>query len=257
MGSEVKKREHVYEYRPGDTIQGDTIEKVYFANDDKKYIIIKNTQREIKFYGMELPQNIAPLLAQCGSLIEFVDASEKLRNRVDYEKALAINEALLGNVEKSEIILFETINKIKQSEIVKKKVVYVGTYLAITVAMVLLTLILPVFDFEDKSYLHFVKIAMFGSLGGFISLNFRLEEIEFEIFENTKNYFLVSIYKLAFAMVSSIISYFLIESDLILSVFKNGSENYIYVEYMVAALAGFSERLLPNIFSSFEKEVSK
>lgn len=257
MGDEVKRREHIHDYRVGDKIFGDTIKKVYFSNDVKKYIIIQNEQREIKVYGSALPSDIAPLLAQCSSLIEFVDVSEKLRNRVDYEKALAINEALLGNIEKSEEILTDTINKIKQSEIVNKKVVYVGTYLAITVVIILATFILSKLNYVDRSYLQLMKIAMFGSLGGFVSLNFRLETMEFEIFENTKNYRLVAVYKIAFAMASSIISYFLIEADLFLSVFKRGSENYIYVEYMVAALAGFSERLLPNIFSNFEKEVSK
>lgn len=257
MGNEVKKIEHMYEYKVGDTIRGDRIVKIYFANDEKKYIIIGNVQGEIKVYGEALPQQVAPLLAHCNSLVDFVVTEEKLKKRVAYEKALAINEALLGNIGKSEEILHETIEKIKQSEVVRKKIVYIGTYLAITTIMVVATLILSTFEFEDESYLHFVKIAMFGSLGGFISLNVRLKKIEFEIFENIWHYFLVSLYKLAFAMVSSIISYFLIESDLILSAFKNGSENYIYLEYMVATLAGFSESLLPNIFSSFEKEVSK
>lgn len=257
MGNEVKKREHMYDYRVGEKIFGDTIKKVYFSNDIKKYIIIQNELGEIKVYGSELPQNITPMLAQCSFFSEFVVKNEKMKKRINYEKALGINEALLGNIDKSEKILSEAIEKIKQSEVVKKKVAYIGTYLLITVIMVLITLILSTFEFEDESYFNFIKIAMFGSLGGFISLNVRLKKIEFEIFENMWSYILVSVYKLAFAMVSSIISFFLIESELLFSVLKNGGDNYRYLAYVVATLAGFSESLLPNIFSNFEKEVSK
>ena len=92
---------------------------------------------------------------------------------------------------------------------------------------------------------------MFGAFGGFISLNTRLEKIEFRLYEGTLSYILVSIFKLSFSCVSSIIVYFLIESDLILSTFKN-SPGIIYI---AATLAGFSESLLPNIFSGLEKDI--
>ena len=63
-------------------------------------------------------------------------------------------------------------------------------------------------------------------------------------------------YKLVFAMISSIISYFFIESELILSVIKNNNTNSLYLIYTIATLAGFSESLLPNMFKNIEKDTN-
>lgn len=251
----TNKIEHMYQYKVGQHIQGDIIKKIYFYNDELKYIIIKNQADEIRVFGGTQIKSISSLLAECNHLLEFA-RGERMKETINYEKALAINEALLGHVEESEKILNGTIEKIKKSEIVRKKLFYIGIYLAVTAIMVLLTVILSNSNVLGEKTLHFFKIAMFGSLGGFISLNIRLKKVEFEIAEKTFSYVLVSIYKLAFAMVSSIISYFLIESELIFSALKYGSTNYLYLEYIVATVAGFSESLLPNIFSNFEKEIS-
>ena len=58
-------------------------------------------------------------------------------------------------------------------------------------------------------------------------------------------------YKIAFACVSSIIVYFLIESDMILYTLKNSTG----IAYIAAAMGGFSESLLPNFFSGVEKDI--
>lgn len=251
---EGKKVKQIPQYKVGDKIYEDEIAKKYFFDSSKEYIIFQNTLGEIKHYGKEhIPQATAFLLAQCNSLMGLV-RNRKMCERVNYDKAFAINEALLGNVESSEKILKESIERIKQSEVVWKKICYIGIYLLSVVLMLLLMLILPYAQPElYEKYQQYLKIATFGSLGGFISLNIRLKKVEFEISETTWSYVVVSVYKMVFAIVSSLISYFLVEAELVFTAFKDVSANYIYLEYTVAALAGFSESLLPNIFSGFAK----
>lgn len=250
---DIRQIEHMYEYKVGGEIQGHIIKKIYFYDDEKKYIIIKDEQGQIRVFGQHVDK-ISPLLVECNNLIDIVH-NKRLKKLIEYEKALAINQSLLGQQEESEIILKKAIEKIKASEIVRKKIYYIGIYLIITILMVILTFVCDNLNLLGERYLQLLRVAMFGSLGGFVSLNIHLEKVKFEIAENTRCYIIVSIYKLVFAMVSSVISCFFIESDLLLSVVKQGSENYIYLEYVLAALAGFSENLLPNVFSNFEKEI--
>ena len=113
-----------------------------------------------------------------------------------------------------------------------------------------LNIILNIFK-SDVAIMKYLYICMFGSFGGFISLNTRLEKIEFRLYEGTWSYILVSVYKIAFSCVSSVIAYFLLESGLILSVFKGSMS----ITFVIAVLAGFSESLLPNIFSGIEQDI--
>ena len=103
-----------------------------------------------------------------------------------------------------------------------------------------------------EKYIKYIKISTFGSFGGYVALNVKLKDVKFEVSESTLSYIIVSLYKLVFAMISSIISYFLIESDMILSVLKNNSSDNLYLIYAIATVAGFSESLLPNIFKNLE-----
>ena len=77
-----------------------------------------------------------------------------------------------------------------------------------------------------------------------------LDKVNFCISEGTLSYIVVSVYKMVFACISGIIFYLLIQSDIILSAVKHSDG----VAYIVATIAGFSERLLPNIFAKIEND---
>lgn len=53
-------------------------------------------------------------------------------------------------------------------------------------------------------------------------------------------------------MISSLIVYSIIKSDLILGIFNEGKNDYIFFAF--GALSGFSESFVPNILKKIEKE---
>lgn len=245
-----KKPSHL---RANSKIDGRVIKKVYFSNDDKNYIIFKAEEDEdITFLGSEQPTMIEHLLAECKFLISSSNLDKESKEMFDYQIAVAINCFMLGEIENSKKILELIVEKLHNKMILKKKLWYIGVFLFVTLFMICFSM-----SFDNFKYIKYFKIATFGAIGGFISLNIKLEEIKFEISESKASYIIVSIYKVMFSMLTSIVSYFLIESELVLGVIKSNSSNSLYFIYAIATLAGFSESLLPNIFKSIENKATK
>lgn len=203
------------------------------------------------YFGNTQVCEITSYLGECNFLRD-MSHGNRIKRWVDYQKASALNEFFLGNTEKSIEILNKCMEVVRQKEISRKKMVYIGVYLGITILLLIVWLVMRKY-FPDFSYMQYLCVALFGAFGGFISLNYRLEKIDFCISEGTFSYIVVSIYKMAFACISSIIFYLLIQSDIILSAFKQSDG----VAYAVAAIAGFSERLLPNIFAKIENDAAE
>lgn len=233
----------------GDIFKGHIVKKKFYYDNEKGFFIFGNEKDEVIFFSQKQVTEISQLLGRCNLMRDMVH-SRKMKSWIDAQKASALNEFFCEHKEKSEEILKECIEMAEKRELARKKMIYIGTYLGVTMIFLLLILLSNRFNI-NKTTIKYLYICMFGAFGGFISLNTRLEKIEFRLYEGTLSYILVSIFKLAFSCLSSIVVYFLIESDLILSAFKN-SPGIIYI---AAALAGFSESLLPNIFSGLEKDI--
>lgn len=247
--TEIKQTKKISDYREGDKYKGKRIKRLYFCNSEKKYMIIKTEDNIVRVCGAS-PENITHQLAECKYLTESIK-SKKTKEWYDYQRATAINAYLMEKEEESIIILNELINKLHQRQIINKKLSYIGIFLCITIGMLLVSMGLSVF-WVTFPYTKYIKIATFGAIGGFISLNIKLKDMKFEVSESTISYIIVSVYKVVFAMLTASISYFLIEADLILSSIKSSSGNYLYLVYTIATLSGFSESLLPNIFKNIE-----
>lgn len=245
-----KNKNRILQYKVGDTIYGLKIQKIYFANQQKEFIILR-ADNNIQVYGGDLSE-IEDLIAECRYLIESLKISGKAREVFDYQRAIAMNTFLLGKKENGRNILMNLKEKLEKRKILCKKLWYIGIFLSVTIIMILGTLFI-----KNWEYIKLFKIATFGSIGGFISLNMRLEEMKFEISESTLSYILVSLYKVIFSMLASIVVYFLIESDLIFGIIKSESSNQLYFLYVIATISGFSESLLPNIFKEIENKVSE
>lgn len=234
----------------GNNFKGRIVEKVFYYDNEKRFIIFKAKNEGVTFFAQKQVTEISQLLGRCNLMRDEMVHGQKMKSWIDAQKAAALNEFFCDNKEKSEEILKECIEMAEKRELARKKMIYIGTYLGVTVLFLILALLLKCYNI-DNPIIKYVYICMFGAFGGFISLNTRLEKVEFRLYEGTISYILVSIFKLSFSCVSGIIVYLLIESDLILSAFKN-SEGIIYI---AATLAGFSESLLPNIFSGLEKDI--
>lgn len=250
-----KKVKKMTDYKIGGYIYDHKIKKIYFANNEKNFIILKlEDNDEVIVFG-ETPKEIVHLLAECNYLTKNFVKNKKRKEMFEYQRAVAINTYLIGEEEKSKEILDKLLNKLQEKIVLSKKLSYIGVYLIIIIIMIFLCIFGDRVEYLIK-YMKYIKIATFGSFGGFIALNVKLNDIKFDISESTISYITVSIYKLVFAMISSIISYFFIESELILSVIKNNNTNSLYLIYTIATLAGFSESLLPNMFKNIEKDTN-
>lgn len=236
--------------KEGDFINKIKIKKKYFFDNDKKFIIFKDENDNVNFYSSKQITSISTLMGQC-NLMKDLSHGKKIKEWIDAQKASALNEFFLGNEDKSKEVLNVCIETIKNNEKTRKKLIYIGVYLCSIILLVILMFIAQL-KFSEWQYIKFLRIIVFGAFGGFVSLNTRMKKIEFNLYETTLSYVLVSLYKIVFACVSSIIVCFLIEADLILSALKSAPG----VTYIAATLAGFSESLIPNIFSGMEKEVS-
>lgn len=251
METEEKKKQKLSGISAGKKINGQTVKKVYYYDEEKNYIIFQNDADEVVYFGNMQVCEITSYLGECNFLRD-MSHGNRIKRWVDYQKASALNEFFLGNTEKSIEILNKCMEVVRQKEISRKKMVYIGVYLGITILLLIVWLVMRKY-FPDFSYMQYLCVALFGAFGGFISLNYRLEKVNFCISEGTSSYIVVSIYKMAFACISSIIFYLLIQSDIILSAFKQSDG----VAYVIAAIAGFSERLLPNIFAKIENDAVK
>ena len=247
METEEKKKKKFSDILLNKSINGKEIKKN--ITTIKRSIIYQNESEEVAYYGEMHVSEITPYLGECNFLRDMAHG-KRIKKWVDYQKASALNEFFLGKSDKSIEILSKCMEVVKQKEISRKKMVYIGVYLGITIFLLLVWLIMKI-KFPEIVYIKYVSIALFGALGGFISLNYRLDKVNFCISEGTLSYIVVSVYKMVFACISGIIFYLLIQSDIILSAVKHSDG----VAYIVATIAGFSERLLPNIFAKIENDV--
>lgn len=246
---EKESKKRLDNIKEGEEFKGSVVKKKYFYDNNKQFIIFENEKEDVVFFGSKPITNISSIWGQC-NLMKELTHSKKFKKWINMQKAWALNEFFLDNEEKSKEVLLECIETAKHKEKARKKLIYIGMYLGMVVFLLLCLLMVRYFD-PGWQYIKYLNIMVFGSFGGFISLNTRLEKIEFSLYERTWSYILVSIYKITFACISSIIVYFLIESDMVLSALKD-SQGIIYI---AAVLAGFSESLLPNIFSGIEKDI--
>lgn len=233
----------------GSTLKGHIVKKKYYYDNEKGFIIFENEKDEIIYFAQKQVTEISSLLGKI-NIIKDIVHGEKTKLWINAQKAAALNEFFCEHESESKKILKKCISIVEKKELARKRIIYIGTYLGITILFVCLIILLNIFKI-DVAIMKYLYICMFGSFGGFISLNTRLEKIEFRLYEGTWSYILVSVYKIAFSCVSSVIAYFMLESELILSVFKGSTS----IAYIIAVLAGFSESLLPNIFSGIEQDI--
>lgn len=251
-----RKTRAISDYKSGSLIFGLTIEEVFYSNSDKEFIIVSvKEDNKIHTFGPPIT-SIQHLLAESNFLISKIK-NKKIIRRLHHQVASAINSYLLGEVDTSMDILSSLLQKLHNREMLRKKITYIGVFFVGIIFMLILSFYTSNYESKLSQYSTYISIATFGSIGGFISLNLRLNAIEFDETENTFSYVVISIYKFVFALLVALISFFLIESDLILTAVVQNNHNSMFLKYTIASLAGFSESLLPNIFLGLENQITE
>lgn len=237
-------------FKVGQLCGGDKIEKIYFQNKIHKYLIFKSDGC-VKVNGKENLTDVEDLISEIKFLLED-EKNKKIKERYFNQMALSYNSYLSGDKNKSKKILENIIKNLENRKIIVKKIIYIGIFLIFVVIFSLISVLLAINIIKYQELKRLFYVGTFGVIGGFISLNLKLDKVEFKVSESNWSYIIVSIYKSVYSILAGVICYFLIKSNLLLGILEGTGESGKYFIYSISALAGFSETLLPNIFSKIE-----
>lgn len=113
-------------------------------------------------------------------------------------------------------------------------------------------------DFMTKN--HFIPIliyaASFASLGGFISVSLKIKSLHTDRELLKKIYFLYGAERILFSITAGILVYFMLKGNIIFG-FLNDNSDVSFSIYVICALAGFSETLIPNTLRNLETKTNE
>lgn len=100
----------------------------------------------------------------------------------------------------------------------------------------------------------FVKVALFGTIGSFLSLFVPLNYFKKTITYTKMQLIIEIIIRLIIGMTSGIVIGIAIKANIILGVFNNIGNDYLICLFAIAS--GFSEKFLPNFMKSIEEKIN-
>lgn len=246
---EIEKK--FMDFIPGDTIYGQKIKSIYCISES--YIIFE----EKKSKGVRLSYNhngIDPISTISSKIVEIRGLTQKLYNSNKYNGSIAeaYTECLEGNPVNS-ISILEHIKELAKKDFAHQIKI---TYLICMLSLILFNTIVSIALFYTKNlfdygpFYQYFLIATFGSFGGFLSTIYKINNLNFQEEDSKVLLFFLSISRVFLSMLSSIVIYILIKSNLLLGIFNN-TEN-IYVYYIFSIAAGFSETFVPDILKKIQ-----
>lgn len=127
-----------------------------------------------------------------------------------------------------------------------------------TIAMVFLSAVIYVsrnMDFITNN--QFIPIlayaATFASMGGFISVSLKIKSLQTDKDLNKKTYFFYGAERIMFSIIAGVLTYFMLKGNLIFG-FLNSTPDISFSIYVICALSGFSETLIPNTLRNLERK---
>ena len=238
--------------KPGDKFQGKTIKEIYAASDN--FIFYRQIWK--KSLSFELnginPKNYNSISSH---LTEIEGLLNKTGNRKKYN--YQISQAYIqcfDEFEENAILILEKLKIQINRDIVQGSKIY---YLFFSIIFLLvntsisLALFYTQIDFNTGPFREYFTVATFGSYGGFLSILYKINKLNFEDENDNKLLFFLSLSRCFISMLSSVIIFILIKSNMLLGVLNE--VNNIYVFYMFSVVAGFSETFVPDLLSKMEK----
>lgn len=191
-----------------------------------------------------------PLLIQIDSLL----TSRKERRKYASTVAVAYADCFRGIPESGKNLLQNLIPAIQKYKKLKSRLGYMLSALSFVVLNIILcTLINTVWLESLNKYLIILfTIGTFGSLGGLISILIKIPKLELDIEGTTFLQVLDGFSRIFLSMISSIIIFVLIKSNIFLGIINDINDNNVY--YAFAIVSGFSETFIPDIIKSIEKD---
>jgi hypothetical protein len=243
-------------YIPGDKLYGIKIGKIfsvsnsYLVYEEKKNKTVRITY---DFNGDDPISNISSKIVEVNALTQKLYNSKKYNGSI----AEAYTECLQGNIDNSLSILGHIIELSKRDFANQIKI----TYLICTLSLIIintgisLTLYYTKNIFNYGPLYQYFLIATFGSFGGFLSTIYKINKLNFQEESSKILLFFLSISRVFLSMLSSIVIYILIKSNILLGIFNNIENVYVY--YIFSIAAGFSETFVPDILKKIQNSSFK
>ena len=178
---------------------------------------------------------------------------DSIKNRIALALSAAFDGDIDGSIKSFDNLIEEINNEYNQRN--KKKV-----YLLLTsILFILLNVWIGIFVYWYASVwtenVHLIIYSIIcGSLGGFISLSYKMNSISFERNVDSKIYIFYGIERILISMLGSFVIFMGCKSNLIFGFINELQSNMVFGYMLLGVLAGFSENLVPNFLAKLETD---
>lgn len=241
--------------KPGDIFQGKKIKTIYASSDN--YIFFrKRWHDQLSVQWHEIDETcLNPINPMISEIIGLID--KKNQKKYNYQITSAYIQCI-NNHSQSAIEILEKLKVQINREIIQQSKI---RYLFFSIIFLLFNTFLSIILFYNKNiydfgpFKEYFTVATFGSYGGFISILYKINKLNFEEESEKKLLFFLAISRCFIAMLSSIIIYVLIKSNILLGVLNDVKNMYVF--YIFSVVAGFSETFVPDLLSKVENSTSE
>lgn len=245
------------DYVEGGTCRLGKITRIYKFNDD--YILYEtNKQGDICYETADdLDAKCIKSIRSHVIKVQSILTTRKERRRFSTKISMAYADCFDGEADRGKKMLENLYETIKSYRKLKSKISYMASSLSFTVFNILIcTLVNTIWYHSMNHHLSLlITIATFGSLGGLISIISKIPNMKLDIKGSNFLQIMDSFSRVFLSMISSVIIFAFIKSDLVLGALNNLDNNNVF--YAFAVVSGFSEKFIPNIIKGIEKKNHK
>lgn len=246
-----------YDLIKGDRDRNGNIIEYIYARMPGNYLIYRIENYELKVIAEDaslISSNTVfnKSLVQIG---DYIAGDLELKKTYSHSIAFAIKNLYDGNTEIACSSLATTYENI--SRYLKRRSVapyLLGSFGLVLISLIAYFLIYRFGNLNDFGHILFSAVVL-SALGGFLSVAISLRNVSVDIQDSFKLKMVYGAVRIAIAMISGVIVYFLIEGKIALSFLKDFLNINTY--YIAFFIAGFIEKLVANLMLDFEKKDKK
>ena len=209
----------------GHTDESEKILQEKFTNVKQKYTEVKGLLYRSSNFGM-MKNRIAHTLTSC-LVSDNIDGNQEFQDLIDNIKS-------------------------EYKNLIFNRLLYI--FPAFIVVIIFSVMFLLNITDKNSVFYQIYLIGFGSSLGGIMSILYRVKSYNFEEYLEKKYYFLIGFERSIVAIVAGIIIYIGVKSGL---VFPQFNMNNIWVALLLMILAGFSESFVPSILNKFSAKDSE
>lgn len=241
--SEKKANYSDYEIGKKDS-HGVIISEIYHRGE--KYIIYNTKEKGLFKYDHDFEDIVSAPIEE-----KLFEATNLLKtNRMRKKFCIPITAAFklcLENKEELSQNYFDTvIKKINNYKNVKNTI----EYLTVCIVVVIIGIATSYFLYDEyklnSTVSRLILIATAGSIGGFLSISLRINELIEDVFFDRVLNFLSAIIRMMFSVLAGVVTYFLIRSNIVFGFLEDLEINF-FVILTLAIASGFFEKKIPDI----------